>query len=255
MKGSLDERWLRRFRDSDDCKTKVICFPHAGAVAGEYRTWPAGLPSDIGVMAVRYPGREERFDDPFPPRLEALADDIADALSELARQRVVLFGHCFGATVAHEVALRLQEQGSPPAALCVSGTRPPHALAGRPTIPSSDEDIIAHVMSLDAGRAAALVDPFLREAVLPAVRGDYHLVGGYSGGSRPALACPIYAYAGDADPELTPAEMQGWADMTRGGFRFRVLPGGHFYLKPEEATLLADLRNVLDVVRTGTTAS
>ncbi|MEV0458239.1 thioesterase II family protein [Catellatospora methionotrophica] len=255
MTGPPDGRWLRRFRDSDDGETKVICFPHAGAVAGEYRTWPEGLPPDIGVMAVRYPGREERFDDPIPPRLEALADDIAGALGELARQPVVLFGHCFGATVAHEVALRLQEQGSPPAALCVSGTRPPHALAGRSPVPSTDEDIIAHVRTLDANRAAAFADPMLREAVLPAVRGDYHLVEGYSGGSRPPLACPIYAYAGDEDPELAPDEMRGWADMTRGGFRFRVLPGGHFFLKSAEPALLADLRNVLDAVRTGTTAA
>lgn len=255
MTSPVEQRWVRRFRDDDECETKLICFPHAGAVAGQYRTWPRGLPSDVGVMAVRYPGREERFDDPFPPGLEALAEDIADALAELARQRVVLFGHCFGATVAHEVALRLQDRGHPPAALCVSGTQPPHALADDRIVPSTDEDIIAHVVSLDASRAAAFDDPDLREAVLPAVRGDYGLVAGYSGGSRPPLGCPIYAYAGDDDSEVTPEEIQGWADLTQGAFRLRVLPGGHFYLKPEEATLLADLSDVLDSVRSATTAA
>ena len=253
MKSTVQERWIRRFRDDDKCETQLVCFPHAGAVAGAYRTWPGGLPSDIGVMAVRYPGREERFDDPFPPGLEALADDIADALGELARHRMVLFGHCFGATVAHEVALRLQDRGYPPAALCVSGTQPPHALPGGRMVPSMDEDIIAHVVSLDPSRAPAFEDPNLREAVLPAVRGDYRLVGSYSGGRRPPLACPIYAYAGADDSEVTPEEIQGWADLTHGTFRLRVLPGGHFYLKPEEAALLADLCNVLDFVRSGTT--
>jgi pyochelin biosynthetic protein PchC len=253
MKSPVAEQWVRRFRDADEGATKLICFPHAGAVAGEYRNWPKGLPSDIAVLAVRYPGREERFDDPFPPGLEALADDIADALGELAQEQVVLFGHCFGATVAHEVALRLQDQGNPPAALCVSGTQPPHALVADRLVPTDDEDIIAHVVSLDASRAAAFEDPNLREAVLPAVRGDYHLVGGYSGGARPPLTCPIYAYAGGEDTEVTPEEIRGWADMTLGAFRLRVLPGGHFYLKPEEAALLADLREVLDAVRSGAT--
>jgi pyochelin biosynthesis protein PchC len=255
MKSLVAERWLRRFRDGDECATKLVCFPHAGSVAGQYRTWPRGLPSDIGVMAVRYPGREERFDDPFPAGVEALADDIADALGELARHRVVLFGHCFGATVAHEVALRLQDRGYPPAALCVSATLPPHALAGPRMVPDTDEGVIAHVVSLDASRAAAFDDPGLREAVLPAVRGDYRLVGAYAGGSRPPLACPIYAYAGRDDSEVTPEEIQGWADMTRGAFRLRVLPGGHFYLKPEEAMLLADLSDVLDFARSGTTTA
>lgn len=252
MRSPAEERWLRRFRDDDGCETKLVCFPHAGAVAGVYRTWPNGLPSDVGVMAVRYPGREERFDDPFPAGLEVLADDIADALGELARHRVVLFGHCFGATVAHEVALRLQDRGQPPAALCVSGTRPPHVLAGGRQVPTTDEDILAHVVSLDASRATAFDNPDMREAVLPAIRGDYRMVGGYTGGARPPLACPIHAYAGADDPEVSPEEIQDWAAMTRGAFRLTVLPGGHFYLRPEEATLLADLSGVLDLVTSGT---
>jgi surfactin synthase thioesterase subunit len=251
----MEEQWVRRFRDGDECATKLVCFPHAGSVAGQYRSWPRGLPSDIGVMAVRYPGREERFDDPFPSGLEALAEDIAGALDGLAQQRLVLFGHCFGATVAHEVALRLQGRGYPPDALCVSGAQPPHMLPAGRVVPSVDEDIIAHVVSLDASRAAAFENADMREATLPAVRGDYRLVAGYSGGPRPPLDCPIFAYAGADDSEVTPEEIEGWAEMTHGAFRLRVLPGGHFYLKPEEATLLADLRDVLELVNSGSTAA
>src|SRR5690606_33152464 len=102
MKMSMEERWIRRFRDGDNCKTKLVCFPYAGAGTSAYRTWSARVPSDIAVMAVRYPGRDDRFDDPFSPGLEALAGDIADALSALSQDRLVLFGHCMGASVAHE---------------------------------------------------------------------------------------------------------------------------------------------------------
>jgi surfactin synthase thioesterase subunit len=255
MRSPVEERWVRRFRDDDRCETKLVCFPHAGAGASTYRTWPMGLPSDIGVIAVRYPGRDDRFGDPFPPGLEALADDIADALGELARHRLVLFGHSMGASVAHEVALRFQERGCPPAALCVSARQPPHALAGRRMIYGTDEEIIAHVVSFDASRAVAFEDPDLREIVLPAIRADYRLTDDYSGGRRPPLHCPVYGYAGDDDSEVSPEQISGWADMTHGAFRLRVLPGGHFYLKSEEATLLADLSNVLDFVNFGITAT
>jgi surfactin synthase thioesterase subunit len=240
----VEERWLRRFRDDVGCETKLVCFPHAGAGASAYRTWPLGLPPDIGVLAVRYPGREDRFSDPFPSRLEALADDIADALGELMRHRLVLFGHSMGASVAHEVALRFQERGCPPAALCVSGRRPPHALAGRQMISGTDEEIIAHVVSFDASAAVIFADPGLREIVLPAIRADYRLTDDYSGGRRPLLDCPVYGYTGDNDPEVTPEQMRGWADMTHGAFRLRVLPGGHFYLRAKAAALLADLCDV-----------
>ena len=255
MRSPVEERWLRRFRDDDECETKLVCFPHAGAGASVYRTWPMGLPSDIGVVAVRYPGRDDRFDDPFPPSLEALADDIADALGELTRHRLVLFGHCMGASVAHEVALRLQERGCPPAALCVSARRPPHTLTDRCTDYGTDEDIIAHAVSLDASRAAVFANPNLREAMVPAILADYRLTAGYSGGRLPRLHCPVYGYAGDADPEVSPEQMRGWADTTHGAFRLHVLSGEHFYLKPEEAALLADLSNVLDSIRVGTTTA
>ncbi|WP_329263204.1 alpha/beta fold hydrolase [Streptomyces sp. NBC_01478] len=244
MRSPVEERWVRRYRDDDGCETKLVCFPPAGAGASAFRTWALGLPSDIGVLAIRYPGREDRFGDPFPPRLEALADEIAEALGELTRHRLVLFGHSMGASVAHEVALRFQEWGCPPAALCVSGRRATHALAGRQMISGTDEEIIAHVVSFDASRAAVFADSDLSEIVLPAVRADYHLVDDYSGGPRPMLECPVYGYTGDEDSEVTPEQMRRWAELTHGDFRLRVFPGGHFYLRFEEATLLADLSEI-----------
>jgi pyochelin biosynthesis protein PchC len=255
VKNPVEERWVRRFRDDDECETKLVCFAHAGGGTNAYRTWPTGLPSDIGVMAVRYPGREERYDDPFAPTLEALADDIADALSELARHRLVLFGHCMGASVAHEVALRLQERGCPPAALCVSARRPPSALADRRTDYGTEEDIIAHAVSLDASTAVLFEDPHLREAVLPAVLADYRLTADYAGGPQPPLYCPVYGYAGADDPEEDPERMHGWADATHGAFRLQVLPGDHFYLRPEETRLLTDLGEVLGSLNSGTTTT
>lgn len=249
MGSPVEGRWVRRFRDDDRCETKLVCFPHAGGGASAYRTWPLGLPSDIGVLAVRYPGREDRFGDPFPPGLEALADDIADAMGELTRHRLVLFGHSMGASVAHEVALRLQKRGCPPAALCVSARRPPHSLGAQRKFFGPDEKIIAHVVHFDESRAAVFADPDLREIVLPAVRADYRMVDDYRGGDRPPLACPVYGYAGHDDSELTPDQMRGWADMTDDAFRLRVLPGGHFYLSAEEAALLADITNILGRIK------
>ncbi|QDY80100.1 thioesterase II family protein [Streptomyces qinzhouensis] len=255
MRSPAEERWLRRFRDDAACGTKLVCFPHAGGWATAYHGWPQGLPPDVGVLAVRYPGREDRLGDPFPAGLEALADEVADALAGPARDRLVLFGHSMGASVAHEVALRLQKRGFPPAALCVSGRRPPHALAGMRQLFGTDEEIIADVVGFDESRAPVFADPELREILLPAVRADYRLVDEYPGGLRPPLDCPVYGYTGDADSEVTPDQMRGWADMTHAAFRLRVLPGGHFYLRAEEAELLADLRNVLGELPHRTKAS
>ncbi|WP_432137806.1 MULTISPECIES: thioesterase II family protein [unclassified Streptomyces] len=249
MSGLAEERWIRRFHDDDGCATKLVCFPHAGGWASAYGGWPARLPSDVGVLAVRYPGREDRLGDPFPPGLEALADEIAEALDGLSRHRLVLFGHSMGASVAHEVAVRLDKRGRPPAALCVSGRRPPHLLDGRRRLSGTDEEIIEGIVRFDESRAAIFAEPELREILLPAVRADYRMVDEYAGGHRPALDCPVYAYTGDADSEVTPRQMRGWADVTDGAFRLQVLPGGHFYLRAQEPALLAGLRDALRPVR------
>ncbi|MFF4729942.1 thioesterase II family protein [Streptomyces mirabilis] len=247
-----EQRICRYYRNDDACETKLVCFAPAGAGASTFRTWARGLPSDVGVLAVRYPGREDRLGDPIPPRLEALADEIADGLGGLTAHRLVLFGHSMGATVAHEVALRFQERGRPPAALCVSGRQPTHALADRKLLSNTEEEIIAQIVSFDPSRAAVFADTALREFLLPAICADYRLVDDFAGGDRPPLDCPIYGYTGDADTEVTPEQMRRWAELTRGSFRLRVLPGGHFYLRAEEAALLADLSNVLADIKSRT---
>ncbi|MYV97957.1 alpha/beta fold hydrolase [Streptomyces sp. SID3343] len=242
-----EERWLRRFRD-DDGGTKLVCFPHAGGWTSAYGAWPSGLPAHAGVLAVRYPGREDRLGDPFPSELDVLADDIADALEDLMRHRLVLFGHSMGASVAHEVALRLHKRGCPPAALIVSGRRPPHLLHDQRRFSGTDEEIIAGIVRYDASRAAVYAEPELRELLLPALRADYRLVDDYRGGHRPPLDCPVYGYTGADDPEAPPADMRGWADSTHDAFRLRVLPGGHFYLRAQETALLADIRDILGAI-------
>ena len=157
--------------------------------------------------------------------------------------------------MAHEVALRLRERGCPPAALCVSGRRPPHALDGQRQFFGTDEEIIADVVRFDESRAPVFADPGLREVLLPAVRADYRLVDDYPGGHRPPLDCPVYGYTGDNDSEVTPEQMRGWADTTNDAFRLRVLPGGHFYLRAEEEALLADMRDVLGHIKYRTDAA
>ena len=62
---------------------------------------------------------------------------------------------------------------------------------------------------------------------------------------RPPLACPITAYGG-SDDALTPREhLDAWRSETTGAFRVRVFAGGHFYIEPRRAELLADITAML----------
>ncbi len=49
------------------------------------------------------------------------------------------------------------------------------------------------------------------------------------------------AFGGAADRLVPPPDLEAWRDWTRGPFRVRLFPGGHFYLDAQRSALLADV--------------
>jgi surfactin synthase thioesterase subunit len=230
-------RWLRRYRPNPAAAARLVCFPHAGGTASAYRTWVTWLPPEIELVAVCYPGREHRLDEPQLDSLEAVAEAAAAELGPLTDRPLAVFGHSMGASVAHEVARRLPG----PAALLVSGRPAPHLLRPRADRPWTDAELVADVLRLDPAAAEVLAEPELRELLLPQIRADYRLVDGYAAREYPPLQAPVVAYGGDADPRARPEEVAAWVTTTSGPFRSRMFPGGHFYLRDHAAALVGDI--------------
>ncbi|GAA2905341.1 thioesterase [Actinoplanes cyaneus] len=211
--------------DCPDAHRRLICFPHAGGSASFFRDWGRHLP-DTEVLAVRYPGRGERIDEPSPDDIVRLGADVAAAAAELTPLPLTLFGHSLGAVVALEAARALLEHGVTPAHLVVSGSRnaplPPPAPDD-----ADDEDTALRLAALGGTDAAALDDPFFQELVLPYVRSDGAMFHAYRHRRAPVLPCPVTAIVGDAD---TDADRRPWPELTEAGFREHVVPGHHFYL-------------------------
>ncbi|MCT6867970.1 MAG: thioesterase domain-containing protein, partial [Gilliamella apicola] len=53
--------WCRIYQPRPLAKQRFICLPHAGGCASFFKRWPITLPSSIELVAVQYPGREERL--------------------------------------------------------------------------------------------------------------------------------------------------------------------------------------------------
>ncbi|GHC63103.1 thioesterase II family protein [Streptomyces cinnamoneus] len=233
--------WLRRYRTPQPPRLRLLCLPHAGGSAGFFHSWGHAFGGDVEVMAARYPGRQERIADPFITEMEPLADVIAEELRPFLDTPLVLFGHSMGASLAYEITLRLwNRHGVAPAALMVSGRKPPHLLTPRPDLP--DEEVLAEVRRLGGTDALVLDDPDLRELVLPAIRTDFRIVARYAARPGVPLPCPVYAYVGDGDDDVDVESVRGWSDLAPGGFGMRVLPGDHFYLAEQRDALIADIR-------------
>ncbi|NEE02714.1 thioesterase II family protein [Phytoactinopolyspora halotolerans] len=224
-------RWLRCLQPRPDAATRLICLPHAGGSASAYRAWPQLVGERIEVHTVQYPGREDRFGEPFVDDMATAVDRIAAEIAPLTRRRYALFGHSMGGAIAYEVAALLDRRGLPaPAHLFVSGRQPPvHHRGG--TVHTWDDDRLGtELLRLSPANADLLSEPELAALVLPIVRNDYRLIERYRPGERTVLPVPITALIGSDDGELTVAEAGDWASYTDRAFRLHEFPGDHFYL-------------------------
>lgn len=238
--------WIRRFHPADDAATQLLCLPHAGGSASYFFGVSKALSPEIDVLSVQYPGRQDRLREPAIPSIRDLADQLVSALLPLTGRPITLFGHSLGATLAFEVALRLERAGVPPTGVFASGRRAPHRGRVERTHLKDDAGLIADVRALAGTDSALLEDDDVLRMVLPAIRNDYTAAETYTYEPSPRLSCPIVSLVGDADPKVTIDEARAWGDHTGAGFELVTYSGGHFYLNDNVPDIL---RRITEHVR------
>ncbi|GLZ00501.1 alpha/beta fold hydrolase [Actinoplanes sp. NBRC 103695] len=235
-------RWLRRPHPRPEPSARLVCLPHAGGSAGAYNSWPARLPARIELVAVQYPGRQDRLAEPCARSVTEIADALVPALAGLADQPLYLFGHSMGALVAYELAIRLESGGGPdPAGLFVSGQLAPHRFSPPPEGALDDAGVEAEARASGWSDPMVFDHPELRELVLPALLADVRAALSYHRPDPVRLRCPIAAYGGTGDPGDVTAELTAWGETTTGPSAWRAFDGDHFYLQAREAELIADI--------------
>lgn len=237
--------WLRALRPVSGAAVVVVCFPAAGGSAGAYRALAQQIAPGIAVYAVQYSGRQDRLGDALVGDLAELAEHItADLLAWGAVRSLALFGHSMGATVAFEVARRLEHHGFDPVRLFVSGRIAPDAPYSGRLHAGPDKGLIADLERLANDPASVAVlhaDRSLAELVLPALRADYRAVETYVFEPGTRLRCPVSVLLGDDDPTVTVEQAEGWRAHTDGEFEVTTFPGRHFYLEEHVAEVAAYL--------------
>lgn len=230
--------WVRRYHPAPHARSRLLCLPHAGGSASYFFQVSRRLAPRIEVLAVQYPGRQDRRTEPCVETIDELADHVVRVVGPWTDRPLALFGHSMGAVVAFEVALRLERAGTVPAAVFASGRRAPSTYRDETVHLRDDDGIIAEVRTLSGTDSRIIDDDELIRMALPAIRADYKAVETYRHRPGPRLSCPIHALVGDADTKATVDEVRAWGDHTDGGFDLRVFPGGHFYLDHNVASVL-----------------
>jgi pyochelin biosynthetic protein PchC len=229
---SKKSTWLARYNSGTSAVRRIVCFPHAGGSASFFRPWLKHLPPAVELLAVQYPGRENRYAEPLVGTVaECAAESAKELLAEPVRE-TVLFGHSMGAAIAYETMRLLEAEGAAHfIRLCVSGRRISEFPDPAAAVLRTDTQILSDMAELGGTQSEVLNEPDLREMLLHILRNDYLLIDRYRPPSDAApIGADILALIGDSDPQVDEKQVKAWASVTTGAFEWCAFPGGHFYL-------------------------
>ncbi|MBP2707788.1 thioesterase [Microbispora sp. RL4-1S] len=202
----------------------LVCIPWAGAGAAPFRLWSPVLGDVSTVYGVRLAGRESRRTEPPADTVAEVVGDIAGELVDLGVRRVALFGQCFGAVLAFELAKALARSGHDieVAHLLVASQLPPPCFAEAD--PEAEHDLMQYVPE------NFREEPDFVELLLPVIAADIGLVSRYVYEPGVFLAVPLTVVYGAHDSQLSRAQVDAWRRETTGPTNFReIAEGDHLF--------------------------
>ena len=237
-------QWIQQFHEPAASGVRIIVFPHAGGSSSYYFNASRAISEFAETHVVQYPGRQERRSDPLVPSISGMAEAVAREIEGMPEKPLVLFGHSMGASVAFDVARKLEGKGYALAALFVSSRIAPSS-NGLASYPKNDMEIIQEITRHGGTDRAILEDGDFLQMTLPVLRSDYKAIREYMPDPESAVCCPIYAMAGDNDLGIPGTAMLKWRKHTRAGFTLKCFSGGHFFVHEAVDDMAAYMKSVL----------
>jgi medium-chain acyl-[acyl-carrier-protein] hydrolase len=241
------DSWIACRIPNPQARLRLFCFPYAGTGPSIFRTWSDGLPADVEVCPVQFPGRGTRLmETPFT-QLAPLVQALARALVPLLDKPFAFFGHSLGALVGFELARQLRRQsGVQPVRLFVSADRAPQIpRRDRPIHALPEEEFLDELRRLNGIPGKVLENVELMQVMLPVLRADLAVHETYIYSTEPPLNCPISTFGGLQDHKVSRGDLEAWRDQTSVSFSLQMIPGDHFFLNTIRPLLLQALSQEL----------
>lgn len=220
-------------------RVRLVCFPFAGGSAAAFHRWGQELPDDVELVAIQYPGRGARFRDPRLTDLADMVNDAQAALATISDRPLVFFGHSMGASIAFELARRLERSGAGPKMLFLSGRASPDSRASlghRHRLP--DSELLSHLRDLAGTPDEVLANQDLLDLLLPVLRSDLQAIETWVTQDFAPVSVPMVVFGGLDDPIVPVSSLDGWRGFA-SVFQKRVFPGHHFFINDHQSLVIA----------------
>lgn len=240
--------WIQYRQYKLKARIRLFCLPHAGSGASLFRTWPENVPPEIEICPIQLPGRENRLSDaPFSCMSQLIAP-LAQALFPYLDMPYALFGHSMGSLICFDLARYLRHVGhdQAPIHLFVSGHRAPQLPDPDPPIHALPApEFVKELRRLKGTPEEVLQHEELLQLLIPLLKADFSLCETYVYKHERSLDCPITAFGGLQDEEVSREALASWSQQTSASFSIRFFVGNHFFIYQEQAALLQAITQAL----------
>lgn len=239
--------WITCPRPNPLATLRLFCLPYAGGGASLFRDWSRLLPREIEVCLVQLPGRENRLTERPFDKIEPLVQTLAEEILPFLDKPFAFFGHSMGALISFELARYLREKSQrSPIHFFASGHRAPQLPDPHPPIYALPlPDFLKKLRTLNGTPDEVLQHEELMHLVLPMLQADFALAETYTYIPGEPLTCPLSAFGGLQDKDVSREEVAAWQQQTSNTFILRLFPGDHFFLKSDRTLLLQTIANEL----------
>jgi medium-chain acyl-[acyl-carrier-protein] hydrolase len=154
-----------------------------------------------------------------------------------------IFGHSLGALIGFELVRQLRrEQRTCPLQLFVAGRVAPQLPKRRPPIHNlPDNEFLSEIQRYNGIPEEVFHHTELMELALALLRADFTIHDTYTYKAERPLDCPITAFGGAQDGEVTQEHLSAWRAQTARAFSLRMLPGDHFFIHSSRDILLQEI--------------
>ncbi len=242
-----DSHWLPSNLTLRPQSIPLICFAHAGGGTAMFHAWARQFSPPIQVVPVCLPGREHRFSHPPFRRLEDLMAVLEPVLQREIGRPAWFFGHSLGGLLAYESAVRCQPTST--LGLIISSCPAPSTLPRNRQLSLLPDAPLMRTLVADYGYTGSDSETphesEMMQAMLTTIRADLELFESYRPQRHPLLDACLLSVGGADDRSVPRHDLEAWRLVTRGTFQCRLFPGGHFYLKQGNRSLLPFLENAI----------
>lgn len=239
--------WLIRGKSSGDEAKRVICFHSMGASASLFTYFLLNPPKNTDLLAIQYPGRENRAHEPFLQTVDEIVHHLLIELIPYLDRPYIFWGHSFGGIVAFETIRKLRELGLPePFHFNLTATIAPHLIKlwqNREVILRMfvKENDSQYLVSL----SKYIEDPEFIKRILPIMRHDMPILQTYQYKKLPKFNMPISCWTALQDDVVYPDEVVLWKEHTNAIFTINEVNGDHWFLNSNKTRIISELEKII----------